>query len=631
MSSLATVARTSLRRAGSARVAALAQRHAVVAVLVTVVLAGAWLRLDGGDWDEGAHLHPDERYVTMVADSVHWPGLLGGYFNVETSPLSPYNTETGKGYVYGTLPLYGTKAVGALLGRGGYQLNIVGRRVSALLDAATIVLVFLTALLVLGELGRRLARVGALVAAALYAFTVTAIQDSHYFTADSWLVFFGLLTFYLVARSIRPAGARGSPRVSLSLVAIGASLGLAVACKVSGAFLAIPVGIALLGRAALAVRWAGASEAIVRFCLSSLTVTLSAYVAFRSVSPYAFAHSNWLDLSVHPDFRAALDTQRQAVAGAFLYPPSYQWLLSPRIWDPLENLVVWQLGIPLGLVALGGVGVLVARIGRWVVSLGQRGAVGDRAVGPERLEAVTLHSMLVAFVLVVFFWTASSFAHTGRYLLPIVPFLCVAAAYGLVTLTGSRRPALHAAAAFTVAATGLYALSFEHVYRTRNTRIAASDWIAAHVPPGSTIVNEHWDDPLPVGGRAAAYKESLLPVFDPDDGDKLRKLYTGLSGADVYILSSPRAWRTIGRLPDRFPLMTRFYEELFAGRLGFAEAASFSSGPALAGITLNDIGAEEAFWVYDHPPVRIFRRTTQLSFAAFKDELCPAAGRTVCA
>ena len=45
------------------------------------------------------------------------------------------------------------------------------------------------------------------------------------------------------------------------------------------------------------------------------------------------------------------------------------------------------------------------------------------------------------------------------------------------------------------------------------------------------------------------------------------------------MLSSPRAWRTIGRLPERFPIMSRFYEELFDGTLGFDEAASFESPP----------------------------------------------------
>src|SRR5215213_1743062 len=102
MSALPTAARASLQRAGRTRAAEVARRHAVVLGLATIVLAGAWLRLDGANWDDGGHLHPDERYLSIVADSVAWPDSVTGYFDVEQSPLSPYNTEEGRSYVYGT-------------------------------------------------------------------------------------------------------------------------------------------------------------------------------------------------------------------------------------------------------------------------------------------------------------------------------------------------------------------------------------------------------------------------------------------------------------------------------------------------------------------------------------------------
>ena len=89
------------------------------------------------------------------------------------------------------------------------------------------------------------------------------------------------------------------------------------------------------------------------------------------------------------------------------------------------------------------------------------------------------------------------------------------------------------------------------------------------------------------------------------------------------MLSSPRAWNTIGRLPGRFPLMTRFYDELFAGRLPFKRVATFESYPSLLGLELRDRRAEEAFWVYDHPPVTIFRRTAPLDWETFRTQLCP--------
>jgi hypothetical protein len=230
--------------------------------------------------------------------------------------------------------------------------------------------------------------------------------------------------------------------------------------------------------------------------------------------------------------------------------------------------------------------------------------------------------MTLAYVTVVFFYVGSLFAHSGRYLLPAVPLLAVAAAAGLVAVLGAHHRLVFTVGATVVAATSAYAIAFHHIYTVENTRMAASNWIVAQVPAGASIANEYWDDPLPVGARAQRYDGVQLPVFDADDEAKLKKLYDGLEGADYYVLSSPRAWKTIGRLPSRFPLMARFYERLFDNRLGFSESARFTVHPELLGVSFDDLGAEESFWVYDHPPVMIFRHVQRLSWDEFRAELC---------
>jgi hypothetical protein len=589
------------------------ERQITAAVLVAVVVAGGWLRVSGANWDSGQHLHPDERYLSQVADNIRWPDSPGDYLDVKSSPLSPYNTDPGRGYLYGTFPLFATKLVATALGKDDYaHLNIVGRRLAALVDTGSILLVFVLGRLLLDGLGRRAASAGALLAAALYSFTVTVIQAAHFFTMESWLVFFTLLTFYLGVRSLRGSLTLGAARFRPLHALTGASLGLTAACKVSGALVAVPLVIGLLGEAALATRRVRIADALLRFGVAILTIVVTGYLAFRAVSPYAFAHSNWFDVSINPAFRDALAAQEDAINGKFLYPPSYQWLLSPRLWDPLKNLVLWQLGAPLGIAALIG----VAFVGVGVVR---------RRPGAAALVALTLRLMLLSYVLTVFFYFGSKFAHTGRYLLPLVPFAVLIAAYGVVSLLRRHAVALGAAGGALVAATGLYALAYHHIYTTPNTRVAASDWIAGHIPRGTTLAIEHWDDSLPVDGLAQQYKGEVLPVFDADDGAKLKKLYDGLSASEYYILSSPRAWRTIGRLPRRFPIMGRFYSRLFAGRLGFVRVARFTSEPELFGVQLHDIGAEEAFWVYDHPPVMIYRKRSSLDWDAFRKRLCAPA------
>ena len=233
-----------------------------MAALLGVVVFGGWLRLSGANWDSGMHLHPDERYLTSVASTISWPSSPWQYLDVHQSPLSPYRTDPGKDYLYGQLPLFGGKLFATAIGQDDYShLNIAGRRLSALVDTGSIVLLFLLALVVFEGMGRRFAVAGGLIAASLYAVTVTVIQSSHFFTMESWLVFFSLLTVLLSAHALRGA-TDASGRFRLAHVLVGASLGLTVACKVSGALVAVPVLLGLFGETALITRRVGFARGI---------------------------------------------------------------------------------------------------------------------------------------------------------------------------------------------------------------------------------------------------------------------------------------------------------------------------------------------------------------------------------
>jgi Dolichyl-phosphate-mannose-protein mannosyltransferase len=587
--------------------------RAPVAVLCSILVVGAALRLTGNDWDRGAHLHPDERYLSIVSDHVEWPSSVSGYFDVERSPLSPYNTGPGQSYVYGQLPLIATKGVATLTGRDSYgELHLVGRRLSAILDVASIVLVFLIGSRLLLPLGRRIATWGALLGAALYALSVLAIQLSHFFTVESWLVASTLLAFYLALLVGRRPLDAGRARSLALLAGTGAAVALAAASKASGLLVLLPVLIALALRPSGGLdRTSRALEIVGSF----LVIAFAGYFTFRLVSPYAFEHSNWFDIRPNEKYRAALEAQERAIGGESLYPPAYQWLLSERFVDPLRNLLVWGLGIPLGLAALAGA--------IWLLSF-----VTNRLRRRLAAEAL-IPFMLLVFVVVTFVYFGSRFAHSIRYLVPIVPFLCACAAFAVVALHRRNRAAALGLGAALLAGTLLYAVAFQRIYQRSHTRVAASEWIYANVPEGSTIVNEHWDDGLPVGAPPDRYRLRELAVFDPDDESKVRKLFDGLAGAEYYVLSSPRASATIGRLPERFPLMSRFYRLLEEGRLGFRQAAQFTSYPSLPGFELVDRGAEEAFWVYDHPPVAIYEHVSPMSWPRFRATLCsygPAPG-----
>ncbi|MEJ7618837.1 MAG: hypothetical protein WKF30_18105, partial [Pyrinomonadaceae bacterium] len=126
-------------------------------VLCAALLIGGFMRLYGLNWDQGAHYHPDERWITMITSSLGWPGSVDEFMDTRRSPLNPYydvSAKRARNFAYGTLPVYLTKVVAWVL--GGFDkkwttydyIPLVGRALSSLLDVGAILLVFL--------LGRRL-------------------------------------------------------------------------------------------------------------------------------------------------------------------------------------------------------------------------------------------------------------------------------------------------------------------------------------------------------------------------------------------------------------------------------------------------------------------------------------------
>ena len=160
---------------------------------------------------------------------------------------------------------------------------------------------------------------------------------------------------------------------------------------------------------------------------------------------------------------------------------------------------------------------------------------------------------------------------------------------------------------------------------------AASQWIYENVPKGSVLANEHWDDPLPLplpGYDPSFYRGPQLPLYDPDEPKKLDTLVQMLSQSDYINLTSNRLYGSIPRMPQRYPMTTEYYRRLFAGDLGFELVATFASYPTLGPWTINDDRAEEAFTVYDHPKVLIFKKTAGLlPGAGAPDPLRGAPGR----
>ncbi len=559
--------------------------------LIVVLLGAAGLRFAGGNWDVGQHLHPDERFLSMVVTAEGLPDSAGAYLDETRSPLNPRNVGFPF-FAYGTLPTTVVRLVGEAVGRTDFEgLTVTGRVVSATASLGTVLLVFLIAHRLYGD-----PRIG-LLAATLLAVAVLPIQHAHFFVVDPHAVFFVTAAAWALAGPPRPY------RYPL----VGLFFGLALASKVSVATFALVVAAAAFVDttpmprldALLPLR----ARRLARVALRGFVVMTAAFAAFRLAQPDAFTGPGLFDVLPSQRWLENLAASRQLADGSLDIPPGVQWASRTPYWYAWTNMVVWGLGPALGLAAWAG----------W-------GAAAWQTVA----RPTSRHLIPVLWTAVLFLHLGGQFVMTGRYLLPIYPMLAVLAAWLLVAnwdraAAHSRQRARrwHRGLAggllvLVVLTTASWAVAFTSIYRRPHTRVDASRWIYDHVPAGATLAVEHWDDALPLaldGHTPADYPTVTLANYDDDTPVKLDTLLDGLDRADYVVLSSNRLSDSIPRLPMRYPMTTRYYEALASGALGFTRAAEFTSYPRVGPVRVPDHAAEEAFSVYDHPRVRIFRKS----------------------
>lgn len=532
-------------------------------VFLLIVVLGAIFRFTGINWDGGHHLHPDERFISMVLSEIGLAHSVPEYLDVDQNPLSPYLTQYHT-YVYGQLPLTIIKYLSVWLKMDGYdQTYILGRTMSALLDTVSIILVFL--------LGRRLfrsVRVG-VFAAFSYTLLPLTIQYSHFMVMESWSSFFWLLTLLILVWW------KKKPLSAIRTGILGISLGAAGAVKATSVFLALLVG---------------ASGAILALPVAALS--------FRFFSPTIFRTSSWFDWSLNTFFRQNLEFQQSAIKGIAMFPPQLQWVGTTPIVFPAKNLLLWGIGVTPSILILIGAGVVIHR------------AIRKRQY---------FLGLLVLFVIGSFLYNSIQFIKTMRYLLPFFGLLAVFGGVGADWLIRKWKTGGRIAVSICFAWAAVFAVMFTSIYRKPTTRVAASEWIYQNIPSNQSIMLEEWDDPLPLGlpGRPPVqYHSQMVQVYAPDDEQKRTMIDQWLSKFDWVVLSSHRAKKSIGRLPEQFPLMHEFYRDLDAGILGFQNVATITSFPSLTlgswTFEIDDSGAEEQFWIFDHPTVEIYKKVRNL-------------------
>lgn len=550
--------------------------------LIIALAISLYSRLIGNAWDSGFLLHPDERFLGMVTQNIKIPDSFIDFFSTHKSSFNPNNVGFDF-YVYGTFPIFLIKVIAHTLSLTGIvEVISMARVVSGLLDVGTLLLVYLISNRLFSN------RVIAGLSALFYSILVLPTQLAHYFTVDPYLVFFITLAYLLLLKIDQKTS-----------IILGTVFGLAIASKYSAA-LFLP--IIIIGFLITYFKEKNLKKSV----FTSMFFLLSLFLSLHLFQPYLFDGL----FSFNPQIIANLKTLKSFDNPSGWFPPAVQWINQTKIIYPTLNLFWW---------AIGPVGSLVS-----VISL---------SIYLRKIRQNVVATLGIIWIIGLYIYAGLSFSMTGRYFYPLMPFIAIFSGYGLYLFKQKYGSTL-LIIVLTFCAVPIVA--FISIYNHSHPRVQATEWIQKNIQPGSVITCETWDDCLPLGGPQN-YQILELEMYAPESIQKLEKLSSQLLKTNYIILSSNRVYASISSAPSLYPQTSAFYERLFKGETQFRLVASFTSRPKIPvpfvniciipphleygkiafpnfhcsdrGVTFIDDFAEEAYTVYDHPQVYIFKKS----------------------
>jgi 4-amino-4-deoxy-L-arabinose transferase-like glycosyltransferase len=414
--------------------------RASYSILIVLIAAGALLRLWGVRFAlPNPYARPDEEVIVDVAL---------GFF----SDPNPHFFDWPTLFMYVTAAVYGVlfaveRAIGgtitsAAVAKAALEpvLYLIPRLLSVTAGVLTIPILY-------GAARELFSRRVALVAAAFLTVAFLHVRDSHFGVTDVSMTLLTLSAFW--------AGVRCATRGATPTRAAVAGLlcGLAASTKYNAALIMLPAIIAILRR----TLWEQPRSrgAAVRALASLLACAALAFVAG---TPFSV-----LD---HKAFWDSVTAVRGHLAGGHV--------VMARGWTYHAAFTFrYGLGVPLTIAALLGACWLAAR---------------------ERRKALLVLAFPVAYYAVL----GSGLTVFVRYMMPMVPFLCLTAALFVDRVARFARTrfkvgvvgeaiAVALLTAMIAAPTAKTAVAFDRLMTERDTRVVGENWIASHFPRGASI------------------------------------------------------------------------------------------------------------------------------------------------
>ena len=533
------------------------------AVIFVILIGGFGLRIVG--INVGLPDTPDPREAIIAQDVLN---LI--HF---TAPPETYNWP-------GTAWFYSIAAVGKLLSLTSLPLTevsviLLARCINVLLSTATIWFTYS-----IGQYaGSR--RIGQIAAGLLAVSMLHATNESRFALVDIPATFCVTLFLHLVART-RFSSKSFTPWAAMWL---GVVLGTGVAVKFTTVFVCFSL-VAFIGSTHFYKRIATVIG------VSVLTFTLLCpYWVIDLLSPTwnLFFEDFWYETThYHKGHFGLISTAESGWLQRFTY---------------IFVLLKWGMGLPLAVLA--SLGVL-------------RALVLLKAGTSQHFQSILLLSFVIPYLLFI----GVHKVKFTRHLLILYPALTLLAAIALanllkITHNGSRllvsenskRYAIfgkwggRVIVGFVVLYSFVYTAAFAAVMLAQPTRLAASEWIAAHIPPEEIIATApvtvfNWllpDLDLEVVDQEAEWVLILVP--DLEVFQKYQQHPHGYQNEDWYPLGEIELEETVA-----------FYTRILGEESPYELHKTFRCTPEFLGIQISDTGAPFPMRALVHPEVLLYRR-----------------------
>ncbi|MBL7159098.1 glycosyltransferase family 39 protein [Candidatus Microgenomates bacterium] len=439
-----------------------------------------------------------------------------------------------------------------------------------------------------------------LLAALLAALTPGLIQTAHFGTTESLLTFFFMLIIYLSLKFLK------TEKIKWLLLS-GVISGIALGTKLSAAFFLIAPLITLI---LVCKKRPSLFRKISKCLLFCFLFFVFCSLFFAVSSPYNLLEFN--------DFLGTNTYETHVAQGKSPVFYTDQFAKTTPIIYQLTRIFPYALGPILSILGVLGFLIIAIDLIKNIIKKIINNIINNIGliVGymPRSRHVIdiskTVLIILMGSFLAYFLPNVLLFCKWTRFITPIMPFFAIFGSYFLsMTINWLRQKKLTMLLRCYVATLLIFSiipgLLFFTIYLKPDIRIEASEWIHQNIPDNTYILSETANVvDIPIHPRT--YKVISFNFYDLDiNPSLLDQLTSHLEAANYIFVPSHRIFDSRLRLSEKYPLNAQYYRLLFSGDLGFEKVVHFSRLP--------DEKAEETWSVFDHPAIRIYKKTKPFS------------------